>query len=260
MSEESAVIKEGEEVKENIEEVPLDLKRVMSKKLEGVDLSKFTADKLYDLVTQGMEEARAQEKKKLHTDLDNSKKDLEQTTGMLKKLQDDLVEKEKKLKESEEAKLSDVEKLQRKIIESEDRVSKLAEQQKKDAEEFQKMLSMQKLETYKEKKLRELREKEVSFIEGFVGGATQEEIDDSVNAAVSEYQKIADEVAKKVSQETPKDDKPKKPSLPGSKAPVMTPESPVELTADMVKNWTPKQYTENREALMKSIADQHRRR
>lgn len=224
----------------------IDNQRFSSNNTQQTDITQFSKDDLLNIpqVQQLLEDTRRQEKDKLYDTIESK-------NNKIKELQEEVAKLEKEVENREDENQTELELLMDKLEDMENTVNELEKENK----EIQQKREQDKLEAYKEKRIREVRENGDDLITKLVGGNSKEEIDESIEQAKSEYEKISSEVEKEFEIKEQEYQEQKKQQQVNSVSGVTNPgtnsgeENTLEFTAEDIKNMSMSEYKKHREKI-----------
>ena len=177
--------------------------------------------------------ARQQEKNKLYKTIDEKDNTIKQLNDSIADLQTQLKTKEEVTMEGEKLLLEQIQAMK----EAQDKLIQEMEIEKEQAR-------LAKVQAYKTSKIAEANGE---IIEALVKGASEEEIDASIEVAKAEYQKIVAPLKQQVEELG----KPNKSNAPKPSNPSTPPQ--MEFTAEQIKAMSHEEYAKYREGLLKSL-------
>lgn len=198
--------------------------------------SEMTTEQLRKLpqVSKLMEEARSQEKQKLYKTLENKETELTN-------LKTEIEELKTKLRDKENENLSEVEILQKEIRELNDKHNELQEKFVSEQERAEKEKKDAELAAYKERRLREEGEELVTSL---VGGNSEEEIEQSIELAKTEYQNIFQKALSNAESQMQQEETTRRKEKVNNTSRVTNPSTASELglTREEIKKMSPEQW------------------
>jgi hypothetical protein len=187
-----------------------------------------------EVVQSLLENARKQEKDKLYKTIEGKDDTIKQLNETVSDLQTQLKTKEETTMEGEKELLEQIQQMK----EAQDKLIKDMENEKENTR-------IAKLEAYKQAKIQEANGE---LIADLVGGATEEEIDQSIEKAKARYTEIVTPYKTKAEELEQQAQKPNKANAPKPSNPNTPPN--VEFTSDDIRKMSREEYAKYREKLL----------
>ncbi len=245
MAEETKKTKTEEQKKKTNEETGT----TTQKETPTLDISDLSKGKLlgFPKIKEMVEDARSEEKAKLY-------KTIEDKDKKINKLQEvvDSINKEKENQEQQNK--TETELLMDKLESMEETIEELKDENK----EIQTQREKDKLEAYKERRIREEKETGNNLITRLVNGTSKEDIDNSISEAINEYNTIKQKTQEEMGVKENEYKKQRKEEKINNTTNVTNPDSDstsgsLEFTPEDVRNMSMDEYKKNREAIRRMV-------
>ncbi len=190
-----------------------------------------------------IEKVRSEEKAKLYNSLENKDDKIKELKGEVDKLSEEI-------SATEESNKTEVEKLKEELTDLKQDYTNLKEEYETDKEQSEREKKQAKLEAYKEKKIREVREQGEDLVTSLVGGDSEEDIDTSIEMAKKEYQEIRQKTLKETGE------KEGKKSNVSNTPKVTNPQGSgddLDISANDIKNMSMAEYRKNRDKIKRAL-------